>query len=37
MVSHSVARVEMWGELVGALSYDVASGLCENKTDLNQN
>lgn len=33
MVSHSVARVEMWGELVGALSYDVASGLCAFQFD----
>lgn len=28
MVNHSVARVEMWGHWVGALSYDSNTGLC---------
>lgn len=33
MVNHSVARVEMWGHWVGALSYDAASGLCAFQYD----
>ncbi|WP_027856464.1 type II toxin-antitoxin system HipA family toxin [Marinobacterium jannaschii] len=28
MTQHNVARVEMWGQLVGALSHDDRSGLC---------
>ena len=33
MVTHNVARVEMWGRTVGALSYDETSGLCAFQYD----
>lgn len=33
MVSHQVARVEMWGQTVGALAYQPESGLCAFEFD----
>lgn len=33
MVSHQVARVEMWGQTVGALAYQPESGLCAFEYD----
>lgn len=33
MVNHSVARVEIWGRTVGALSYDEDTGLCAFQYD----
>lgn len=33
MVANQVARVEMWGRLVGALAYDDGSGLCAFEYD----
>nr|MBP8039325.1 HipA N-terminal domain-containing protein [Aeromonadaceae bacterium] len=33
MVIHQVARVEMWGQTVGALAYQPESGLCAFEYD----
>ena len=33
MVTHNVARVEIWGRTVGALSYDKDTGLCAFQYD----
>jgi serine/threonine-protein kinase HipA len=33
MVTHQVARVEMWGQTVGALAYQPESGLCAFEYD----
>lgn len=33
MVTHNIARVEIWGQTVGALSYDRDTGLCAFQYD----
>lgn len=33
MVAHNVAKVEMWGRMVGALAYDERTGLCAFEYD----